>query len=94
MMSMTAILIFIYFTCIWFIIVLLAKVKETKYVNVSFVILNCAFFLALNMYYFRVRDNFKFMTFDNTPKLITKYVKIVDLNKLRNVILTCPLATK
>ena len=65
MMSMTAILIFIYFTCIWFIIVLLAKVKETKYVNVSFVILNCAFFLALNMYYFRVRDNFKFMTFDN-----------------------------
>lgn len=65
MMGMTAILIFIYFTCIWFVVFLLSKVKETKYVNASFVILNCTFFLALNMYYFNVRDEFKFMTFDN-----------------------------
>lgn len=62
---MTAILIFIYFTCIWFIVVLLSKVKSKNIVNASFVILNCTFFLALNMYYFYTRKEFKFMTFDN-----------------------------
>lgn len=65
MMGMTATLIFIYFTCIWFIVILLSKVKAKKYVNVSFVILNCAFFLALNIYYFRTRSDFSFMTFEN-----------------------------
>ena len=65
MMSMTALLIFIYFTCVWLIIMLLVKVKNTKIVNISFVILNCVYFWVLNIIYFAEARNFKFLMFDN-----------------------------
>lgn len=79
MMGMTAILIFVYFTCIWLIVALLSHVKKTKYINITFVILNCAFFLALNMYYFHVRNNFRFMTFDNISPFTFTFMPFIFL---------------
>ena len=65
MMGMTSALIFIYFTFIWLIVMLLSKVKNKTVVNVSFVIFNTVTFAFLNYIYYGKSNNFRFLVFDN-----------------------------
>ena len=81
MMGMTATLIFIYFTCIWFTVILLSKVKHKKIVNISFVVLNCVFFLGLNIEVFRLRNttSYTFMTFNNISPFTFTFMPFIFL---------------
>lgn len=87
MMGMTATLIFIYFTCIWFVVILLSKVKHKTIVNIVFVVLNCIFFLALNVkvYQSRNANNYTFMTFDNISPFTFTFMPFIFLfrNKIK-----------
>ena len=65
MMDMTALLILIYFTCIWLIIILLIKVKQKQIVNIAFVVCNCLVFGVLNIIYYGGKQNFRYLMFDN-----------------------------
>ena len=90
MMQMTAILIFIYFTCIWLIVILLSKVRQKNIVNISFIVLNCIYFGLLNVIYYGGKQNFRFLMFDNISPFTFTFMPF--LLVFRNKVKVCFLA--
>lgn len=76
MMGMTAILIAIYFSCVIFTVAFLSD-SNVKIANAIFIILNVAFYLALNVCIFKNNNRFRYMVFENISPFTFTFISLL-----------------